>query len=513
VQSTFPEDPAGLLVGCPPVPVDDSAAKREAAVRAVRELLRVAPTTERLAQPFAAAGHDLYLVGGPVRDALLGRLHDDLDFATDAPPDRILELVSPLGPTWTMGIEFGTVGVQLTVDGVDHRCEITTYRSDEYDPSTRKPAVTFGTSIEGDLARRDFAVNAMAVQLPLQAARPVVDPFGGLDDLAARRLRTPASPEQSFDDDPLRMLRAARFAAQLGFDVDPAAIAAITAMAGRLGIVSAERVRDELAKLVLAADPRRGLELLVDTGLSEHCLPELRRLKDTVDEHRRHKDVYVHTLTVLDQAIALEDDGPDLVLRLAALLHDVGKPKTKSIGPGGKVSFHHHEVVGAAMARQRLSELRFPKDVVEDVARLVELHLRFHGYAGGEWTDSAVRRYVRDAGPLLDRLHKLTRSDCTTRNQAKARALSSAYDSLERRIAELAEQEDLGRIRPELDGNQIMKKLGLPPGPLVGEAYRHLLEWRIERGPLGRDAAIEELLRWARERGIEPPEADDRAED
>jgi poly(A) polymerase len=485
------------------VPVDDSAAKREAALRAVRELLRVAPTTERLAQPFIEGGHDLFLVGGPVRDALLGRLHDDLDFATDAPPERILELVTPLGPTWTMGIEFGTVGVQLTVDGVEYRCEITTYRSDVYDPATRKPAVTFGSNIEGDLALRDFAVNAMAVQLPLQAARPVVDPFGGLDDLAARRLRTPASPEQSFDDDPLRMLRAARFSAQLGFDVEPAALSAIGAMAGRLAIVSAERVRDELVKLLLAPQPRRGLELLVETGLSEHCLPELRRLKDTVDEHRRHKDVYVHTLTVLDQAIALEDSGPDLVLRLAALLHDIGKPKTRAIGPGGKVSFHHHEVVGAAMTKQRLTELRFPKDVVEDVSRLVELHLRFHGYSGGEWTDSAVRRYVRDAGPLLDRLHKLTRSDCTTRNQAKARALSSAYDSLERRISELAEREDLARLRPELDGNDIMQELGIPGGPLVGEAYRHLLEFRLEYGEVGREAALTELRRWAGERGVE----------
>jgi poly(A) polymerase len=478
------------------VPVDDSAAKRDAALRAVRELLRVAPTTERLAQPFAAAGHDLYLVGGPVRDALLGRLHDDLDFATDARPERILELVTPLGPTWTMGIEFGTVGVQLTVDGVDYRCEITTYRSDDYEPASRKPAVTFGSTIEGDLSRRDFAVNAMAVQLPLQAARPVVDPFGGLDDLAARRLRTPGSAEQSFDDDPLRMLRAARFSAQLGFDVDPAAVAAIAAMAPRLAIVSAERIREELTKLVLAAQPRRGLELLVDSGLSEYCLPELRRLKDTVDEHRRHKDVYAHTLTVLDQAIAQEDDGPDLVLRLAALLHDVGKPKTKSIGDGGKVSFHHHEVVGAAMARQRLTELRFPKDVVDDVARLVELHLRFHGYAGGEWTDSAVRRYVRDSGHLLDRLHKLTRSDCTTRNQAKARALSAAYDSLERRIAELAEQEDLGRLRPALDGNEIMQILGVGPGPVVGRAYRHLLEQRIDHGEVPREDAVAELRRW-----------------
>jgi poly(A) polymerase len=341
----------------------------------------------------------------------------------------------------------------------------------------------------------------------------VVDPFGGLDDLAARRLRTPGSPEQSFDDDPLRMLRAARFSAQLGFDVDAAALAAITDMAGRLAIVSAERIRDELTKLVLAEAPRRGLALLVDSGLSEHCLPELRRLKDTVDEHRRHKDVYAHTLTVLEQAMALESDGPDLVLRLAALLHDIGKPKTKSVGPGGKVSFHHHEVVGAAMTRQRLSELRYPKDVVEDVSRLVELHLRFHGYADGDWTDSAVRRYVRDAGHLLDRLHKLTRSDCTTRNVAKARALSAAYDSLERRIAELAAAEDLNRMRPELDGNEIMDELGIGPGPLVGKAYRYLLELRVEHGPLGRERAVEELRRWAREQGIEPPEPGSPAED
>ena len=483
------------------MPADEESAKTAAARRAVRELLRVAPVTDRLADRFIAAGHDLYLVGGPVRDALLGRLPPDLDFATDARPEQILTLVASLGPTWTTGIAYGTVGVLLSDDGAEHRCEITAYRSDVYEPASRKPDVTFGTTIEGDLSRRDFAVNAMAVQLPLRAARPVVDPFGGLDDLGRRLLRTPGAPEQSFDDDPLRMLRAARFAAQLGFTVDPAAVAAIKAMAPRLAIVSAERVRDELVKLVLAPEPRRGLALLVDTGLAEHCLPELGRLKETVDEHRRHKDVYAHTLTVLEQAIGMEGGAPDLVLRLAALLHDIGKPKTKSVGPGGKVSFHHHEVVGAAMTRQRLTELRFPKDVVEDVARLVELHLRFHGYAEGEWTDAAVRRYVRDAGPLLDRLHKLTRSDCTTRNAAKARALSSAYDSLERRIAELAEMEDLQRIRPDLDGNEIMQVLGVGPGPLVGRAYRHLLEQRLERGSLSHEEAVAELRRWAAGQG------------
>ena len=479
-------------------------AKARAAKAAVRELLRVASTTDPLAERFRAAGHALYLVGGPVRDALLGRLHDDLDFTTDARPEEILQIVSPLGPTWTTGITFGTVGVLVTDGGVEHRCEITTYRSDVYEAASRKPEVTFGDSIEGDLARRDFAVNAMAVQLPLQAARPIVDPFGGLDDLTKKLLRTPGSPEQSFDDDPLRMVRAARFAAQLDFAVDPAAIDAIRRMAPRLAIVSAERIRDELTKLVLAPHPRRGLQLLVETGLVEYCLPEIGRLKETVDEHRRHKDVYAHTLTVLEQAIELEDGEPDLVLRLAALLHDIGKPKTKSIGPGGKVSFHHHEVVGRDMARQRLTDLRYPKDVVDDVSRLVELHLRFHGYAQGEWTDSAVRRYVRDAGPLLDRLHKLTRSDCTTRNANKARALAAAYDSLEQRIAELAEQEDLERIRPDLDGNEIMTILGIKPGPAVGAAYRHLLDVRIERGPMSHDEAVAELRRWAVDEGLVP---------
>ncbi|HET7530298.1 MAG TPA: CCA tRNA nucleotidyltransferase [Mycobacteriales bacterium] len=469
----------------------------------MRELLRVSAVLDPLAERFRAAGHELYLVGGSVRDALLDRLGEDLDFTTDAPPETTLRLVRSLGPTWTTGMDFGTIGVLVTANG-EHRCEITTFRSDRYDAASRKPAVAFGDSIDGDLSRRDFTVNAMAVPLPLDAARPVVDPYGGLEDLARRLLRTPVTAQQSFDDDPLRMLRAARFAAQLEFAVAPEAVAAIRDMASRLAIVSAERVRDELSKLVLGSRPRDGLQLLVDTGLADQCLPELAKLKETVDEHGRHKDVYAHTLTVLEQAIALEDAGPDLVLRLAALLHDIGKPKTKSVGPRGKVSFHHHEVVGAAMARQRLQELRYPKDVVDDVSRLVELHLRFHGYADGDWTDSAVRRYVRDAGPLLDRLHKLTRSDCTTRNVAKARALSAAYDSLEARIAELAAAEDLDRLRPDLDGNRIMAELGVGPGPVVGQAYRHLLDLRMEHGPLGVDKAVDELHRWAREQGIRP---------
>jgi poly(A) polymerase len=347
----------------------------------------------------------------------------------------------------------------------------------------------------------------MAVGLPLDAAHPVVDPFGGLEDLAGGRLRTPVAATRSFGDDPLRMLRAARFAAQLGFEVDPAAVTAIREMASRLDIVSAERIRDELSKLVLSAEPRRGLELLVDTGLAQYFLPELARLKETVDEHGRHKDVYAHTLIVLEQAMALEADGPDLVLRLAALLHDIGKPKTKSFEADGKVSFHYHDVVGAAMARQRLSALRYPREVVDAVSRLVELHLRFHGYSTGEWSDAAVRRYVRDAGPLLERLHRLTRSDCTTRNARKARALASAYDSLEQRIAELSAQEDLAKIRPDLDGNEIMRVLGIPPGPDVGKAYQYLLGLRMELGPLQHDDAVAALRAWAAENGIAGPES------
>ena len=470
----------------------------DAARRAIAELVRLSSVTDPLAGRFAQAGHELYLVGGPVRDALLGRATSDLDFTTGARPDDILKIVAGLGPTWTTGIAFGTVGVQIG----EHRCEITTFRSDSYDPTSRKPQVEFGDTIEGDLTRRDFTVNAMAVALPLDAARPIVDPCGGLDDLTSGVLRTPIEPEQSFADDPLRMMRAARFAAQLGFEIEAGTYAAIVEMTERLSIISAERIRDELTKLVLADDPTRGLAVLVDTGMAELVLPEVARLRETVDEHKRHKDVYVHTLTVLEQAIALEPDGPDLVLRLAALLHDIGKPKTKSLDPSGKVSFHHHEVVGASMTRTRLSALRYPKDVIDDVSRLVELHLRFHGYSGGAWTDAAVRRYVRDAGPLLDRLHRLTRSDCTTRNARKAAALAAAYDSLERRIAELAELEDLASLRPDLDGNEIMAELGLAPGRAVGEAYRHLLGLRIERGPMTREEAVVALREWAAEQGL-----------
>jgi poly(A) polymerase len=463
----------------------------EAQHQAVAELLRVSPVADEAARRFEAEGHQLSLVGGSVRDALLGRLGNDLDFTTGARPERVCELLRGWADSiWEVGIAFGTVGARKG----PYQLEITTYRSEAYQRGSRKPEVSYGTSLTEDLRRRDFTVNAMAVTLP---GTRFTDPFGGLADLAARVLRTPGRPEDSFDDDPLRMLRAARFAAQLGFGVAPEVIEAMTAMAERIDIVSAERVRDELCKLLLSTEPRRGLTLLVETGLADRVLPELPRLRLERDEHHRHKDVYEHSLTVLEQAIALEgEEGPDPVLRWAALLHDIGKPKTRRFLPDGGVSFHHHEVVGAHLTRSRMKALKFPKDVIDDVSRLVELHLRFHGYGGGEWTDSAVRRYVRDAGPLLGRLHKLTRSDCTTRNRRKAALLARTYDQLEERIAALAEQEELEAIRPDLDGNEIMQILGMPPGPEVGRAYKYLLELRMEHGPLGRERATEELRRW-----------------
>lgn len=444
---------------------------------------------------FAAAGYELALVGGPVRDGLLGTRTHDLDFATSARPEESQRLLARWGEAhWDIGKEFGTIGARRG----DLVVEVTTYRTEAYEVGSRKPAVEYGDTLEGDLTRRDFTVNAMAVRLP---GLELVDPHGGLADLAHRVLRTPVTAEQSFDDDPLRIMRAARFCAQLGFDVTEDVTAAMSAMAARLEIVSAERVRAELERLLLSRYPRRGLELMVRTGVAEVVLPELAQLRQTVDEHRRHKDVYEHTLTVLEQAIDLETGpdgpvpGPDLVLRLAALLHDIGKPATRRFEPGG-VSFHHHELVGARMAAKRLRALRFDKQTVKDVSRLVELHLRFHGYGEGAWTDSAVRRYVTDAGPLLERLHRLTRADCTTRNPRKAMRLQAAYDDLVRRIAELREQEELKAIRPDLDGEQIMAILGVAPGPVVGEAYRFLLDLRMERGPLGPEPAKEALLAW-----------------
>ncbi|WP_018654223.1 CCA tRNA nucleotidyltransferase [Actinomadura flavalba] len=464
---------------------------------AITDLLRgVAPVADELGARFAAAGHELALVGGPVRDALLRRPTKDVDLTTDAPPQTILAIIDGWADAvWTIGIEFGTVG--LRKNGTE--LEITTYRSESYDPKSRKPDVSYGTSLVEDLRRRDFAVNAMAARLP---GYEFVDPFGGLDDLGARRLRTPGRPQDSFGDDPLRMLRAARFASQLGFTVAPDVVAAMTEMADRIEIVSAERVRDELSKLVCGAHPREGLALLVETGLAARVLPELPKLRLEIDEHHRHKDVYDHSLIVLEQAIAQEEDGPDLVLRLAALLHDIGKPRTRRFEDGGRVSFHHHEVVGAKMTRKRLTALRYPKDVIADVSRLVELHLRFHGYGNGEWTDAAVRRYVRDAGPLLERLHKLTRADCTTRNRRKAERLRRTYDELEERIARLAEEEELAAMRPELDGNDIQDILGVKPGPVVGKAYKFLLDLRLDKGLLGKAEAERELRAWAAEQGI-----------
>ncbi len=458
------------------------------------ELERVAPVIDPLGERFRAAGEQIALVGGPVRDAMLGRLQNDLDFTTSARPEVTERLLKGWADAiWDMGRAFGTIGCRKG----QWQVEITTYRSEEYDATSRKPSVDFGDSLTGDLGRRDFTVNAMAVSLPDRAFE---DPYGGVVDLAHRLLRTPGRPEDSFSDDPLRMMRAARFAAQLGFEVDPPVVAAMTAMADRIEIVSAERVRDELVKLVMAPHPRRGLTLLVRTGLAEQVLPELPALALERDEHHRHKDVYEHTLTVLEQAIDLEGrlpgGGPDFVSRFAALMHDIGKPRTRRFQGDGTVTFHHHDVVGAKLVRKRMKALRFSNDAINAVSKLVELHLRFHGYGTGEWTDSAVRRYVRDAGDQLERLHVLTRADSTTRNKRKADRLRRSYDDLEARIDRLAEEEELAAIRPDLDGNQIMEVLGISPGREVGEAYHYLLELRMDKGPMSTEQATEALLSW-----------------
>ncbi|MEV8436281.1 CCA tRNA nucleotidyltransferase [Actinosynnema sp. NPDC051121] len=467
---------------------------------AVVELLSALPVAEELADRFAAAGHRLYLVGGSVRDAMLGRLSGDLDFTTDARPPQILGLLKGWADAiWDTGIAFGTVGATKHGQTV----EITTFRADSYDGVTRNPEVTFGDSIEGDLVRRDFTVNAMAYDV---VNRRIVDPTGGREALRARTLDTPATPQESFADDPLRMLRAARFVSQLGFTVAPRVLDAMAAMSGELTRITAERVQVELSKLLTGAHPRAGVELMVSAKLADVVLPELPAMKLEIDEHHQHKDVFHHSLVVLEQAIDLEDGPePDLVLRLAALLHDIGKPDTRRFEEGGGVSFHHHEVVGAKMVRKRLRALKYSKEIVEDVAQLVYLHLRFHGYGSGEWTDSAVRRYVTDAEHLLPRLHKLVRADCTTRNRRKANALQRTYDDLERRIERIAAEEDLKRVRPDLDGNEIMRLLGLPPGPMVGRAWKFLKELRLDRGPLDHDEAVAELLAWARAEGVQPP--------
>lgn len=479
--------------------MSDDAGEAELLAGALVALNRHAPVLRDLGRVFADAGHELYLVGGSVRDALLGRLGTDLDFTTDARPEQMARMLRPWADSlWDTGIEYGTVGAAKG----GQRMEITTFRADTYDQVSRNPAVRFGNRLVDDLVRRDFTVNAMAVRITADGPGEFLDPLTGLDALRARMLDTPAAPEVSFGDDPLRMLRAARFVSQLGFTVAPRVREAMAAMAGALERITAERVAAELDKLILGSDPVAGIDLMVESGLGDVVLPEIGAMRMAIDEHHQHKDVYQHSLTVLRQAIALEDpDDRDLVLRWAALLHDIGKPATRRHEPDGGVSFHHHEVVGAKMTRKRMRALKYSKQMVDDVSALVYLHLRFHGYGDGKWTDSAVRRYVTDAGPLLPRLHKLVRADCTTRNQRRAARLQANYDGLEARIAELAAKEDLQRVRPDLDGNEIMEILGIPAGPEVGEAWRYLKELRLDRGPLRRDEATAELLKWWNARG------------
>jgi poly(A) polymerase len=465
-----------------------------AAQLAITTLIKQAPEASNLAVAFKAAGFKLALVGGPVRDAILGRLGNDLDFTTDAHPKDCEKILNKWADSvWDIGAAFGTVAGKKG----DITVEITTYRSESYELDSRKPNVEFGKTIEADLSRRDFTINAMALELTTDAPT-FIDLYNGVEDLQSKLIKTPGKPEDSFSDDPLRMMRAARFMSQLNFTIDPAVITAIKSMSARLEIISAERIRDEFIKIIMSDNPRLGITLLVETGLADIFLPEIPKLKLEIDEHHHHKDVYEHTLTVLEQAIALESrlGGPNLTLRLAALLHDIGKPKTKELIAGGGVSFHHHEVVGSRLCKERMKKLRFDNHIIKDVAQLVFLHLRFHGYGNGEWTDSAVRRYVRDADELLIHLHLLTRADCTTRNQKKAEGLAKTYDQLEERIALLMEQEELNKIRPDLSGEQIMEILSIKPSPAVGKAYDFLLELRLEHGPLGEEKAKSELLNW-----------------
>ena len=465
-----------------------------AAQLAISTLTKQAPEATNLAIAFRAAGFKLALVGGPVRDAILGRLGNDLDFTTDAHPKDCEKILNKWADSvWDIGAAFGTVAGKKG----DITVEVTTYRSESYELDSRKPNVEFGKTIEADLSRRDFTINSMALELTTNEPT-FIDLYNGVGDLQSKLIKTPGKPEDSFSDDPLRMMRAARFMSQLNFTIDPAVITAIKSMTARLEIISAERIRDEFTKIIMSDNPRLGITLLVETGLADIFLPEIPKLKLEIDEHHHHKDVYEHTLTVLEQAIALESrlGGPNLTLRLAALLHDIGKPKTKELIPGGGVSFHHHEVVGSKLCKERMKKLRFDNHIIKDVAQLVFLHLRFHGYGNGEWTDSAVRRYVRDAEELLIHLHLLTRADCTTRNQKKAEGLAKTYDQLEERIALLMEQEELNKIRPDLSGEQIMEILSIKPSPAVGKAYDFLLELRLEHGPLGEEKAKSELLNW-----------------
>ena len=467
---------------------------------AISTLTKQAPASTALAKAFKEAGFKLALVGGPVRDAILGRLGNDLDFTTNAHPKECEKILNKWADSvWDVGAAFGTIAgkkEEITV-------EITTYRSESYSADSRKPNVEFGENIEGDLSRRDFTINAMALELTTDEPT-FIDLFGGVSDLQNKVIKTPGKPEDSFSDDPLRMMRAARFMSQLNFEVDPAVVAAMKSMAKRLEIISSERIRDEFIKTIMGQQPKLGITLLVETGLADIFLPEVPQLKLEIDEHHHHKDVYEHSLTVLEQAIRLEDrlGGANLTLRLAALLHDIGKPKTRQLIAGGGVSFHHHEVVGSRMCKERMRKLRFDNHIINDVSQLVFLHLRFHGYGSGEWTDSAVRRYVRDAGELLTHLHLLTRADCTTRNQKKADLLAKTYDELEERISVLMEQEELNKIRPDLSGEQIMEILKIKPSPMVGKAYDFLLELRLEHGPLGEEKAKELLINWWQQQKI-----------
>lgn len=461
------------------------------------------PEALELGRMFAAEGYELALVGGPVRDLLLHRRSHDLDFCTSARPEQFEPILRRFGHDgfWDMGRKFGTLGaMRRRPDGTEVQVEVTTYRTDAYNPDSRKPEVAYGDTLEGDLSRRDFTVNAMALRVP---DLEFVDPFGGANDLAKGILRTPVDPRQSFDDDPLRMMRAVRFVAQLGFTIEAETAEAMYDMTDRIRIVSAERVRDELTKMLLSDRPRAGIEALVESGLADIVFPEIPALELQIDEHHRHKDVFEHTMIVLDRAVALEtddDDGPvprpDLTLRLAALMHDIGKPKTRRFEAGGKVSFHHHDVVGAKLTRKRLRALHFDHHMVEDVSELVNLHLRFHGYVDEPWTDSAVRRYVKDAGHLYERLNRLTRADATTQNRRKAMVFSSAMDEMEDRVRELKKKEDFDAIRPDINGNEIMDLLGLEPGPMIGKAYRHMLDYRLDNGPVDHDVAVAELRRW-----------------
>jgi poly(A) polymerase len=468
----------------------------------VVQVFDVPKTAIELGQVFEAAGYELALVGGSVRDIILRRPSQDLDFTTNARPEKVKSLLSGyLDDLWDIGKDFGTIGGNKYVDGKPLQVEVTTYRTDEYDPSSRKPLVKYGDTLRGDLSRRDFTVNAIALRLPNISLE---DPFGGVADIGRSLLRTPIEPAKSFDDDPLRMMRAVRFLAQLGFRIEAETAAAILEMHERISIVSKERIRDEFTKLILSPRPSIGVDALVDSGLIDYIVPELPALKMQIDPSHHHKDVYAHTLKVLENSLRYENDylgGPDLTIRFACLLHDIAKPQTRRFDSRGKVSFRMHDVIGAKIALRVLKTLRFDKETTRNVAKLVELHMRFYGYGDAKWTDSAVRRYAHDAGDLLKRLHVLTRSDVTTQNSRKASRLAHAYDDIEQRINEIEEQEELGKIRPDLNGHEIMEVLGVGEGKegwKIGKSYDYLLNHRIENGPVSKEEATKMLLDFAK---------------